>query len=79
LHKPIEGLLRVNHISGSGMETDLISDVNGGIPGAMIPPALRYLHSVVEMADPRDVPKTIELIQRVVGSVADDDDFAHKL
>ena len=40
---------------------------------------LRYMHSVVEMADLRDVEKTIELIARFVESVTDDDDFAHKL
>ena len=37
------------------------------------------MHSVVEMADLRDVEKTIELIARFVESVTDEDDFAHKL
>ena len=32
-----------------------------------------------EMADLRDVEKTIGLIARFIESVTDDDDFAHKL
>jgi putative aminopeptidase FrvX len=53
--------------------------VKEGIPSALISFPLRYMHSVVEMADLRDVEKTIELIARFVESVTDDDDFVHKL
>ena len=48
-------------------------------PSALISFPLRYMHSVVEMADLRDVEKTIELIAAFVESVTEDDDFAHKL
>ena len=48
-------------------------------PSALSSFPLRYMHSVVEMADLRDVEKTIELIAAFVESVTEDDDFAHKL
>ncbi len=57
----------------------MIFNVKEGIPSALISFPLRYMHSVVEMADLRDVEQTIELITRFVESVTDDDDFAHKL
>ncbi|MEO6742477.1 MAG: M42 family metallopeptidase [Chthoniobacteraceae bacterium] len=63
----------------SGTDTDVIFDVKEGIPSALISFPLRYMHSVVEMADLRDVEKTIELIAAFVESVTEDDDFAHKL
>ena len=63
----------------SGTDTDVIFNVKEGIPSALISFPLRYMHSVVEMADLSDVEKTIELIARFVESVTDDDDFAHKL
>ena len=63
----------------SGTDTDVIFDVKEGIPSALISFPLRYMHSVVEMADLRDVEKTIELIAAFVESVTENDDFAHKL
>ena len=63
----------------SGTDTDVIFDVREGIPSALISFPLRYMHSVVEMADLRDVEHTIELIARVVESVTEDDNFAHTL
>jgi putative aminopeptidase FrvX len=63
----------------SGTDTDVIFDVREGIPSALISFPLRYMHSVVEMADLRDVEKTVELIASFVESITDSDDFAHRL
>jgi putative aminopeptidase FrvX len=63
----------------SGTDTDVIFDVKEGIPSALISLPLRYMHSVVEMADLRDVDKTIELIARFVESVTEGDHFGHAL
>lgn len=63
----------------SGTDTDVIFNVKEGIPSALLSFPLRYMHSVVEMADLRDVEKTIELIVAFIESITEDDDFAHKL
>ncbi|MEQ1862117.1 MAG: M42 family metallopeptidase [Chthoniobacteraceae bacterium] len=63
----------------SGTDTDVIFDVREGIPSALVSLPLRYMHSVVEMADLDDVEKVIALLAGFVESVADDDDFAVKL
>lgn len=63
----------------SGTDTDVIFNVREGIPSALVSLPLRYMHSVVEMADLADVEKTIELLVRFVESVGEDDDFAVKL
>jgi len=63
----------------SGTDTDVIFDVREGIPSALISFPLRYMHSVVEMADLRDVEKTIDLVAAFVESITENDDFAHKL
>jgi putative aminopeptidase FrvX len=67
----------VDRIGGS--DADVIFAVKEGIPSVLISLALRYLHSVVEMADLRDLDETIEIIARVVESVTDDDDFGQNL
>jgi endoglucanase len=63
----------------SGTDTDVIFDVREGIPSALVSFPLRYMHSVVEMADLADVEKTIELLAGFVESVTEKDDFAVKL
>ena len=63
----------------SGTDTDVIFDVREGIPSALISLPLRYMHSVVEMADLADVEKIIRLLVAFVESVADDDVFAVKI
>ena len=63
----------------SGTDTDVIFNVKEGIPSALVSFPLRYMHSVVEMADLRDVEKTVELLVAFIESVTEDDDFAHKL
>lgn len=63
----------------SGTDTDVIFNVREGIPSALISFPLRYMHSVVEMADLRDVEKTVELIAHFVESVTENDTFGHAL
>ena len=63
----------------SGTDTDVIFNVKEGIPSALLSFPLRYMHSVVEMADLRDVEQTIELLVAFIESVTENDDFAHKL
>ncbi|MBP6782369.1 MAG: M42 family metallopeptidase [Verrucomicrobiales bacterium] len=60
----------------TGTDTDSIYHVRGGIPCALISLPLRYMHSIVEMADFGDVKKTIQLITAFVQSVRVDDTFA---
>jgi len=74
--------IEIQHESSSrysGTDTDSIFNVREGIPSALVSFPLRYMHSVVEMADLADVEKTIDLLAGFVESVAEDDDFAVKL
>jgi len=63
----------------SGTDTDVIFNVREGIPSGLVSFPLRYMHSVVEMADLADVEKTITLLTAFVESVGDHDDFAVKI
>jgi endoglucanase len=63
----------------SGTDTDVIFDVREGIPSALVSLPLRYMHSVVEMADLKDVEKVIALLATFVTSVTERDEFAVKL
>ena len=63
----------------SGTDTDIIFESKEGIPSGLISLPLRYMHSVVEMADLRDVERTIELLTAFVLSVTAEDDFALRL
>lgn len=63
----------------SGTDTDVIFNVKEGIPSGLISLPLRYMHSVVEMVDLRDVEKTVDLLVAFIESVTEDDDFSHKL
>jgi len=63
----------------SGTDTDVIFDVRKGIPSGLISLPLRYMHSVVEMADLGDVEQVIALVTEFVLSVKEDDDFSVKL
>lgn len=74
--------IEIQHESSSrysGTDTDSIFNVREGIPSGLISFPLRYMHSVVEMADLADVEKTIELLVGFVESVAEDDDFSVRL
>jgi endoglucanase len=63
----------------SGTDTDVIFDVREGIPSALVSLPLRYMHSVVEMADLEDVEKVISLLTGFVESVTEKDEFSVKL
>ena len=63
----------------SGTDTDVIFDVREGIPSGLISLPLRYMHSVVEMADLRDVGRVISLLTAFVESVTASDEFGVKL
>ncbi len=59
----------------SGTDTDVIFDTREGIPSALVSLPLRYMHSVVEMADLDDVQKVIDLLTGFVESVSENDSF----
>lgn len=63
----------------SGTDTDVIFTSRDGIPCGLVSLPLRYMHSIVEMADLGDVQQVIDLLVAFVESVADDDTFAVKL
>lgn len=46
----------------TGTDADVIFEVREGIPTALVSLPLRYMHSVVEMADLRDVARVITLL-----------------
>jgi len=63
----------------SGTDTDEIFNVRKGVPSGLISLPLRYMHSVVEIANLKDVEKVIQTLVAFVESVKADDDFAIKL
>ncbi len=60
----------------TGTDTDSIYHLRGGIPSALISLPLRYMHSIVEMADFADVERVIQLMTAFVQSVKTGDRFA---
>ncbi|MEM9280289.1 MAG: M42 family metallopeptidase [Verrucomicrobiota bacterium] len=60
----------------TGTDTDSIYHQRGGIPSALISLPLRYMHSIVEMADFGDVEQTINLMTAFVQSITAEDVFA---
>lgn len=72
----------VQHESSSrftGTDTDVIFHQQHGIPSALVSLPLRYMHSVVEMADLRDIEQVIQLLSAFVESIADKDEFRVKI
>jgi len=59
----------------TGTDTDSIYHQKGGIPSALISLPLRYMHSVVEMADFGDVENVVQLMTGFVRSVKKEDRF----
>lgn len=59
----------------TGTDTDSIFHVRGGIPSALISLPLRYMHSIVEMADFGDIEHVIEVMTAFVESVKSGDSF----
>src|SRR4030095_13094517 len=63
----------------SGTDTDVIFTTREGIPSGLVSLPLRYMHSVVEMADLADVEQVIDLLASFVESVTEKDNFALKI
>jgi endoglucanase len=63
----------------TGTDTDVIFHQQHGIPSALVSLPLRYMHSVVEMADLRDVEQVIDLLTAFVLSVSEKDEFKIRL
>lgn len=77
-----ENKMLIQHESSSrytGTDTDVIFTQQYGIPSALVSLPLRYMHSVVEMADLRDVEQVIQLLVAFAESVTEKDDFSVKL
>jgi endoglucanase len=88
--KVVKRLLKVAEAAGipiqhesssrySGTDTDTIFTTREGIPSALVSLPLRYMHSVVELADYRDLEQVIELLVRFAESISEKDEFAMKL
>jgi endoglucanase len=74
--------ISVQHESASrstGTDADVIFDVREGIPTALVSLPLRYMHSVIEVADLRDVEQVIELLVGFVRSVQSGESFRVQL
>lgn len=72
----------IQHESSSrftGTDTDVIFTQQQGIPSALISLPLRYMHSVVEMADLRDVEHVIQVLVAFAESLTNKDDFKVRL
>ena len=63
----------------SGTDTDVIFTTREGIPSALVSLPLRYMHSVIEMADLDDIERVVQLLTAFAESVQAEDDFAVKL
>lgn len=63
----------------SGTDTDDIFCVREGVPSALISLPLRYMHSVVEVVDMKDVEKVISLMTAFALSIKPGDEFGYKL
>jgi putative aminopeptidase FrvX len=63
----------------SGTDTDVIFTTREGIPSALVSLPLRYMHSVVEMADLEDIERVVALLVGFAESVGEGDDFAVRL
>jgi putative aminopeptidase FrvX len=74
--------LPIQHESSSrftGTDTDKIFTVGSGVPSALVSLPLRYMHSVVETCDLRDVEKVIHLLAAFVHSLQAGETFHHQL
>lgn len=74
--------IELQHESSSrftGTDTDKIFVQHEGIPSALVSLPLRYMHSVVEMADMDDVQSVIELLVSFSEAVRPADSFALEL
>lgn len=62
-----------------GTDTDKIFTVREGIPSALVSLPLRYMHSVIELADLGDVEKVIRLLAAFVQSLKPGESFGQRL
>ena len=62
-----------------GTDTDDIFWSRGGIPSALLSLPLRYMHSVVECVDLKDVEHVIALLTAFALSIKPGESFGHKL
>jgi len=72
----------IQHESASrftGTDADVIFEVRDGIPTALVSLPLRYMHSVIEMADLRDVQRVIDLLVGFVRSLQKGERFRVQL
>ncbi|MEI6714439.1 MAG: M42 family metallopeptidase [Verrucomicrobiota bacterium] len=72
----------IQHESASrftGTDADVIFEVRDGIPTALVSLPLRYMHSVIEMADLRDVQRVIDLLVGFVRSLQKGEQFRVQL
>lgn len=70
--------IEIQHEAASrytGTDADKIYPIREGIPTALVSLPLRYMHSVVEMADFDDVERTIRLLMKFVRSIRAKDSF----
>jgi putative aminopeptidase FrvX len=63
----------------SGTDTDSIYHIRQGTPSALISLPLRYMHSVVELVDLKDVEHVIQLLTAFALNVKPDEVFGHRL
>jgi endoglucanase len=63
----------------TGTDTDKIFIQQGGIPSALVSLPLRYMHSVVEMADMDDVQQVIDLLVGFAETIRTADHFGLRL
>ncbi|MEM9479485.1 MAG: M42 family metallopeptidase [Verrucomicrobiota bacterium] len=60
----------------SGTDTDQIYHVQQGIPSGLVSLPLRYMHSIIEVVDLKDVERVVDLLVGFVRSVSSKDKFA---
>lgn len=59
----------------SGTDTDQIYHQRSGVPSGLISLPLRYMHSVVEVVDLRDIERIISLLTELIRSLRPEDNF----
>jgi endoglucanase len=82
MHVAEKKKIPIQHESSSrftGTDTDVIFNQREGTPSALISLPLRYMHSVIEMTDLRDVGRIIEVLAAFAESVKAGESFGLKL
>jgi putative aminopeptidase FrvX len=74
--------IAVQHESASrytGTDADVVFEVREGVPTALVSLPLRYMHSVIEVADLRDVERVVDLLEGFVRSLGAGERFEVKV